>query len=1263
MQVIFAGGASGVGASCVAIQIADQWIIVDAGVRVDKKADPLPDLALLEDKQVQAIFVTHAHADHIGALPLLHQAFPTVPIFASRGTALLMEVMLADALKIMTRRAVEEMELPLYPQALVSSMLTQVRPMPVGEPFTLPMLPTITISASRAGHIAGAVSLGFVAADGSVVVSGDISSTPQRTVLGAVPPPVEHPDLLVLESTYGSRLHPNRQAEEQRLAQAVAEGLANGGHTLIPCFGLGRGQELLLILQEAQEKGHIPTFPIYVDGLVRRVCSTYLLLPEALTPRLQRQIRKGYLPFTGPNVSFVRDERDRERILAGPPACILSSSGMLTGGPSAWYAAQLAPNPNASILITGYQDEESPGKRLLDLADARRGRFIAPTADSSAPTLELNGQQVQVQCHFAKYSLSAHADGAELAAYAVALKPRRIALVHGDDEARAALRTLLTETEVLLPTNGMTLEGRDIDGGRAMRGRPPGLPLPYTMKQSMKSVYGRGDPGGRPGVLPTLPTGIGKGMPFDYTHIEELWRAVTEVPALRIVTARELALIWYGETTEETTESILDTFIEDYEQRYFVRQHALEEAYRVRGQFEETPEDFLSDLVGSVLLLLVSPESAKPAICRAIEPGAAVRVYLPRGISQERTRFPFSSILEVLGPAPQDAQEATAKAGTYLNDLVKVSRRIRRSLSAHELARQCEEDAMYTLGDLCELAGLSSQSLEDRLSMAKLLHKFPLLFTQSRTVFEGEGMTLYSLAPEWRETLEEPEVYDRPDQNWILSVIEQYIGMPADLYRRSIDPDTGAVTLAFHFPAVAYEKYADGLAAAAEETGVSITLAPNAHQGELVKAAYRHLPSSLIVEATPSLYLDRGVISLHCGGQATEEEIEQARSGFFEETGWQLELELKDNLVLPSTDLIREANADVSHAGDHKGPHSTPGEWSEGDHKGPHPTPASTPAPTMMTDSLRKEEVGSAVSPVPAMTFGTATLPARVSAPVDQHTAQLVAQRLLSGLAGFTKVGMDIASITLVPRFQFPDVAAIRYAEVFEQLEAQTGWQVRLHPMTNQEALVEMARRVLPSGLQRYGKPSLYLDQHAVGVHYTGNASPEAMEGAQQQFLAETGWQLRLIAPGQKTQKVGKEGNAALPERLPQGQAMALIREAFSSEPTFYRVGADASKGILWAHFHFPELAKQRHAEQLVNLTSQTGWKVYVYPIVHRLALIEAVRRLLPEGVSIGGEPSLFQHNATLSVDCTGSMSAEIIADVQRRFAEETGWELNVVAG
>ena len=1160
MQGVFVGGASSVGASCLAIELAEQWIVVDAGVRVDRKSDPLPDLSLLEGKDIRAIFVTHAHADHIGALPLLHQAFPAAPIFASRGTSLLMEVMLADALKIMTRRAVEEMELPLYPETLVAGMLTQVRPLPVGEPFTLPVLPGVTIHASRAGHIAGAVSLGFTASDGSIVVSGDISSTPQRTVLGATPPPLDHCDLLVLESTYGARLHPNRQAEESRLAQAVANGLAQGGHTLIPCFGLGRGQELLLVLQAAQEKGQIPEFPIYVDGLVRRVCSTYLLIPEALSPTLQRQIRKGYTPFTGRNVTFVRDERDRERILSGPPACILSSSGMLTGGPSVWYAARLAADPNASILITGYQDEESPGRRLLNLAEKKEN------------TLELGGMKVEVRCQVAKYSLSAHADGGELAAYAAALKPRRVALVHGDPEARAALKELLKGTDVVLPTEGMTVEKQEQRAGRSSSAASTSTARPVE----------------------ALPLGIGQGVPFDYTHVEQLWRAVTQIPTLRIVTARELAQVWYGEVTEETTQDILDVFEQDYEQRYFVRQHALEEAYRVRGQYEEIPGDFLSDLVGNVLLLIVAPGSTKPVICRGIEPGAAVRVQLPKGISQERTRFPFSSILEATGPASQEVQDSYQKASLYLAQLVKTMRRIRRTISAHSLAQSCSEEALYTLGDLCEMAGLAPQSLEDRMALAKLLYQHPRLFTQQRSVLEGEGLTLYCLSPEWREALEEPEEFERPDQNWILSVIEQYLGTPTDLYRRSIDPDTGDVVLSFHFPARASTLYAEAIAAATEETGVSITIAPHTHQGELARAARSVLPHGLTVRGTPSLYLDRSVISLNCTEQASAEEIAEAQSSFYEETGWYLELQ---GVTIAATSATRSAD--------------------------------------------ESQEI-----------TNTPEAPLEIRQPaMNQHDALQLAQQLLSDLPGFYKAGVEPASATLLLRFHFPAVAQTRYAEQFDQLEAQTGWHVRLHPAVHHQALVEMARRMLPEGLTSNGTPSLHLDRETVRIYCQGKASSEAIQAAQQDFLEETGWRLELLMPGQKPDT---------PQRLTRDEALTLTREMFNTVPGFYRVGADPTKGTLWLHFHFPDTARPRYMEQLVELATQTGWRVYVYPNAHERALIAQVSRLLPEGVSITGKPSVYQDTRRLSVCFTESLNEEVSEEIQKKFTEETGWKVDL---
>src|SRR5918911_675716 len=356
----------------------------------------------------------------------------SVPIYTSVATMRLMEVMLADALKVMSRRASEELEIPLYDEALVASMLRCLRPLPMAGSTTVAELPGVTIHTSRAGHVAGALMLGFETPAGRLVVSGDVSVAPQRTVLGAALPSMRHPDLLVLESTYGMRLHPNRQAEEQRLALAVAEGVTRG-HVLIPAFALGRAQEIILILRAAQRDGLIPAFDIWVDGLVRRVCAAYATIPEALRPGLARQVRERGQAFFGKTIQPVDTPAQRTALIDGPPCCIISSSGMLTGGPSAWYARRLAERPEASILITGYQDEEAPGRRLLQLAGGGGG------------TLELEGTSVPVKCRVAQYSLSAHADGAELAGIVHGLAPRAVALVHGDAEARAALGARLRD--------------------------------------------------------------------------------------------------------------------------------------------------------------------------------------------------------------------------------------------------------------------------------------------------------------------------------------------------------------------------------------------------------------------------------------------------------------------------------------------------------------------------------------------------------------------------------------------------------------------------------------------------------------------------------------------------------------------------------------------------------------------------------------------------------------------------------------------------
>ncbi|GHO88908.1 MBL fold metallo-hydrolase [Dictyobacter formicarum] len=1310
MHVLFIGGTNEVGASCLAVQIASQWIVIDAGVRVDRSADPLPDFALLEDKDVRAIFVTHAHADHIGALPLLHQAYPNIPIFASRATGLLMEVMLADAQRIMQRRAVDEMELPLYPSDLVERMLNQVRPLPVGEAVTIPELPDVTVLTSPAGHIAGAVSLGFVAPDGSLVVSGDISVTEQRTVSGAQPPPIEKPDLLILEATYGARLHANRQAEEQRLAQAVAEGIERGGHVLIPCFGLGRGQEVLLLLVDAQQKGLIPEFPIYVDGLVRRVCSTYHLLPEALIPRLTRQISKGYYPFAGRRITYVKDEHDRERILAGEPACIVSSSGMLTGGPSVWYASRLISNPQASILITSYQDEESPGKRLLDVVDRRQDH------------LDLDGVSTPIHCHIGKYSLSAHADAGELASYAASLQPLYVALVHGDEESRLALRARLPDAEVLLPDNAAEFT---ISAGRVV----------HPIMQHHAAT------------LSQLAVGIGKGQPFERTHVEQLWQAVSQIPTLRIVTARELALIWEGQAHEETITRILDVLKQDPRYRYFMPHRALEEAFYVRGK--STSSELFSDLIGQVLFVQVAfSGSPMPALCRGLLPTASVRVQFAPGIS-DRIRYAYSTILDVLGALPEHLEER--QVSSYLTELSRQARVLRRSLSAQNLALACKENTSYTLSELCELIGVSSTELVDRLAVADLVQRTSSLFyVQQMPQFE-EGQTIYTLAPGWQEALKKDESElpaSQIDRRVVLQILEQHIGNPPDLYRRRFDPDTGDLTLSFHFPDIAKKKYQQALTEAAEEADVNITISPYAHQDALSEVAQQVLPEGLSIQSHPSVYQETKHIHFEVIGQTTPRALKEAQARYRERTGWHITFtgvtigstavpqtlpetvaEPLASVLLAREDAVNIAEQrlsslpgfmqiDVEEASYSlivsflfpdvaRGRHASL--WQEiADATGWHVKIVPIAAREALIEVARRslpeglvcvgipevlpaqktvrliydgydshEDINDARTEFQVTTgwmlsllhtssvASTATsghqhsraVAARSSdKPYRMEDALHYAQELLKPLPGYLRVKVEIDSRTLIPRFTFPDIARERYAEQLASISAVTGWNVRLHMIIYPPALKEVLARILPEGLSCVDTPSIYQEKRKVGIVCVGQAASELVEEAQRRFTEDTGWELELR--GSSVEPLVEE---SVPEHTPiLSRSMVMIRviETFGSAPDFYQLGVDDKRTTLWLHFYFPELARSRYAAELERLSLETGWRIDVDKDVHQKALIETVIRLLPADVTIIGKKSVLHEQLTLRLTCTGALEPEQLRHIQQRFTEETGWNL-----
>ena len=449
MKLTFLGGADEVGASSILLEIAGRRLLIDAGIRPSPKArwglagDQLPDLSRIDQAGgIDAVLATHAHTDHTGALELVTGHYPAAPVYATPVTIALARVLHQDSRRIMQSRLEEEGELPLFDDVAVEKLMAAFVPVPFGTRLALGE--GLAATYFPAGHIPGAAMIGLESDEGRVLISGDISISAQRTVDGARPPAFA-PDVLVMESTYGGRLHANRAAEERRLVETVGEVVSAGGKVLIPAFALGRAQELLLILAEFRRRGELPPVPVWADGLVRAICQAYAGFSDTLPLPLQERDSLFFDEIIRP---VENNGQRNDLIWQADPAVIVASSGMLAGGPSLSYARSLAGQPQHAILLTGYQDEEAPGRRLQEVAERGYG------------TIRLGKDKVDVRCRLGTYSLSAHADEGQIISLVEALDPSEVVLVHGDEAARTGLAGALDERgrRVTLPRAGQGYE-------------------------------------------------------------------------------------------------------------------------------------------------------------------------------------------------------------------------------------------------------------------------------------------------------------------------------------------------------------------------------------------------------------------------------------------------------------------------------------------------------------------------------------------------------------------------------------------------------------------------------------------------------------------------------------------------------------------------------------------------------------------------------------------------------------------------------------
>jgi Cft2 family RNA processing exonuclease len=294
MRLTFLGGADEIGASSALVEIAGRRLLIDCGIRMSpRQGEVLPWLARVEEAGgVDAIIQTHAHMDHSGALPIAYASFKA-PLYMTPPTLSIITTLLYDALKIMETEHKSEGEMPMYSPLMVEAVIGATRPVPFLRQVWLS--DDLCLTFHPAGHILGASSVLLESSEGSVMFSGDICAAEQRTVPGLVLP-TSKPDVVVIESTYGNRNHASRTMEEQRLIAQVAEVVQRKGAVLIPAFAIGRAQEVILLLSRAIESGEILPVPLYVDGMVRQVCSIYAsyidYVSHWLKVRMQTQLHK-----------------------------------------------------------------------------------------------------------------------------------------------------------------------------------------------------------------------------------------------------------------------------------------------------------------------------------------------------------------------------------------------------------------------------------------------------------------------------------------------------------------------------------------------------------------------------------------------------------------------------------------------------------------------------------------------------------------------------------------------------------------------------------------------------------------------------------------------------------------------------------------------------------------------------------------------------------------------------------------------------------
>lgn len=456
-QLTFLGAAGVVTGSKYLLETAGKRYLIDAGLFQgarewkDRNWEPFP----VPPETIDAILLTHGHIDHTGYLPRLVQQGYRGPIYATAATCALLKILLPDSAHLQEQDADyanrkgysrHQPALPLYTVRDAEATLRLLQPVEFHAMLTLTGMRVFWYPM---GHILGsaAIEIHLDTPPRRILFSGDIG----RYEDPIMRPPTEFPeaDVVLMESTYGDRLHETTPVEET-LRSVLNHILQNRGVMLIPTFAVGRTQQVLHYIRKMQESGEVPPLPVYVDSPMA-TDATHLYCTYGQDLNLETSPGgdcEGQLPLYCYHTHFVQDVSQSRALNTRPgPMIIISASGMCTGGRILHHLKWRLPHPENAVLFVGYQAEGTRGRMLVD----------------GATEITIHGETVPVRARIAMTTaLSAHADQADLLRWLKAFQkpPQTLYLVHGEPSARLALREKIRNElgwDALLPEHGETV--------------------------------------------------------------------------------------------------------------------------------------------------------------------------------------------------------------------------------------------------------------------------------------------------------------------------------------------------------------------------------------------------------------------------------------------------------------------------------------------------------------------------------------------------------------------------------------------------------------------------------------------------------------------------------------------------------------------------------------------------------------------------------------------------------------------------------------